>query len=92
MRRTNSNLKAVLGGAFLRLLAVSQSLTTVGKGGYRAVLAGAMIFALLALGCLVVPVYRGPIGWRIVAAVLALPALFVFWDFALRGPHAFGFY
>jgi hypothetical protein len=93
LRHTRINFIATAVGLLFTLFALANSLVTVassGGKGYRGVLLTALISELLALGCFAVPFARGPLGWRVAAAVLASPALFVLDDFVRRAPFAFG--
>ena len=70
--------------------AIACSNVTLARGSYRGVLVAASACAGLSLGCLAVPFVRGPMGWRVVAVVVALGAVFVVWDFLRRAPFVFG--
>jgi hypothetical protein len=70
-------------------IALANSFVTLTSQDYRGALLTALVCSLLAIACLVVPLVRGPTGWRVIAVLLASPALFVFADFARRAPHAF---
>jgi hypothetical protein len=93
LRHIRINFIAMAVGLLLTLVAVANSLVTVASShasGYRGVLMTAVVSELLALGCFAVPFTRGPLGWRVAAAVLASPALFVLDDFVRRAPGVFG--
>lgn len=81
---------ATAAGFLLMLFALANSFVTLASQDYRGALLTALGCSLLALGCLAVPFVRGPLGWRVVAVILASPALFVLADFARRAPYAFG--
>ena len=92
MRYTRINFIAAVIGVLLTLLALANSFVTIATrhpSGYRTPLLIAIVSEFLALGCLAVPVIRGPVAWRIGALILAFPALFVLSDFARRAPSAF---
>jgi hypothetical protein len=93
LRPTRINFVATGIGILLTLFALANSLVTIAtshSSGYRGALLTALISELLALGCFAVPFFRGPLAWRVAAAVLASPALFVLSDFARRAPGVFG--
>ena len=85
-----TNLSALLLGVLLMLIALTCSSVTLARGSYAGVLLTALVCGLLALGCLAVPVARGPMGWRVIAIVLAFPMLFVVSEFLRRAPYLFG--
>jgi hypothetical protein len=85
-----SNLAAILLGVLLMLVAWTCSNVTLARGSYAGVLITAMVCGLLAVLCLAVPFIRGPIVWRIAAAVFALPMLFIVSDFLRRAPYVYG--
>jgi hypothetical protein len=93
MRSIGFNFIATALGLLLTLVAVANSFVTVATSrasGYRGVLLTALVCEVLALGCFAVPFARGPMRWRVTAAVLASPALFVMDDFVRRAPGVFG--
>ena len=93
LQSTRINFIATAIGLLLTVFAFMNSLVTVATSdasGYRGVLLTALVSELLALGCFAVPFTRGPLGWRVSAAVLASPGLFVMDDFVRRAPGVFG--
>ena len=93
MRYTRINFIAAAVGVLLTLFALANSFVTIATrhpSGYRTPLLTALASELLAVVCLAIPLVRGPLAWRVAAAVLACPALFVLSDFARRAPSAFG--
>jgi hypothetical protein len=90
LRHARTNFLATAAGFALMLFALANSLVTLASGDYTGALLTALGCAFLALGCLAVPFIRGPLEWRLLATVTALPALFVFADFARRAPYVFG--
>jgi hypothetical protein len=85
-----TNLSAAAVGVLLMLLALANSFVTLANGHYGGVLLTSGVSATLALVCFAIPLVRGPLRWRIIAVVLALPWLFVISDFVRRAPYAFG--
>ena len=90
MWHARSNFLAAAAGFLLMLVALASSFVTLATQDYRGAMLTALTCALLSLLCFAVPFVRGPVGWRVVAVLLASPALFVFADFAQRAPRAFG--
>jgi hypothetical protein len=84
-----SNSFAAFLGAILMLVALACSNVTVASGRYRGVLLISLACTTAALACLSVPWRRGPGGWRVAAAALALPTTFILWDFLRRAPAVF---
>jgi hypothetical protein len=74
----------------LTFVALVCSNITLARGSYARVLSVAMACAALSGLCLAVPFVRGPMRWRIISAVLALPVVFVVSDFIRRAPQVFG--
>jgi len=72
------------------LIALVCSNVTLARGSYAGVLLTAMACGLVALACLAVPIVRGPMGWRVIAVIVALPMLFIVSDFLRRAPYVFG--
>lgn len=90
LRHLLSNFYAAAVGVLLILFALANSLVTLTGGHYGVVLLTALSSAALSVCFMAVPFYRGPLGWRIAAIVLASPALFVVSEFLRRAPFAFG--
>ena len=90
MRRKSINLTAATAGVLLMLPALVNALVTLTGGRYGPFLIESLVEATLAVGCLAVPLVRGPLPWRIAAVLLASPWLFVAGDFLRRGPFVFG--
>jgi len=78
------NFLALVIGGILMCLALCCSMVTLAHGGYRTALLTALAASVLAVLCLARPSFRGSTFYRVVAAVLALPALFVWLDFSRR--------
>lgn len=72
------------------VIALAASLVTVVGGDYRRPLLASSACTTLSLACLAVPFARGPTAWRVLALLLASPALFILLDLLRRAPHAFG--
>lgn len=49
-------------------------------GNYHPVLRDVIVGTVLALLCMAVPLIRGPMGWRIAAGIIALPAPLILLD------------
>lgn len=90
LRFRPTNLSAFSLGVLLMLIAFACSNVTLAGGSYAGVLLTAMVCGLLALVCLSIPFFCGPIGWRVAALIFALPMLFIVCDFVRRAPHVFG--
>jgi hypothetical protein len=78
------NILASAAGAVLMLFALTNSLVTLTDGNYRAVLLTAVASSLLSILCLLIPFVRGPLVYRVLATIIAMPAVFVWIDFARR--------
>jgi hypothetical protein len=90
MRFSRGNFWATFAGFVLMLVGLLNSLVTLATRDYRGALATALGCAVLGVACLAVPIVRGPRAWRVIAAVVASPAVFIVLDFARRAPSVFG--
>jgi hypothetical protein len=63
---------------------------TIGGGDYRVVLLVALGGMVVADVCCAVMIWRGDVV-RLVPVVIALPSLYIVWEFLRRAPGTFGF-
>jgi hypothetical protein len=84
------NFWACVCGALLMLFALANTFVTLASGDYAITLLTALGSTMAAVCALAIPFIRGPASWRVLAVVLASPALFVLSDFIRRAPYAFG--
>jgi hypothetical protein len=80
----NSSASAV--GGILIIFAMCNSLMTLARGSYRPVLLTALMCSVLGTLFLSIPMIRGPWPYRVIAMLVASPAIFVWYDFAGRFP------
>ena len=80
----------MLAGFWLQMASLFFIFTTVAVGGYRRVLATAIILTVTATLCFVLAFRKGGPLARIVCFVLVLPTIFVASEFIRRAPYAFG--
>jgi hypothetical protein len=74
--------------ALLMLVSLASENVTLVSQDYRAVLAGALATMIVAdLLCVPSILRRGRERW--IAVLIALPSLFILWDFARRAPYVF---
>lgn len=85
--RASSGVLLISGVSYM-LFALGCANITVASQDYRIILLAAMACMANADVCFAVVAYRG--GWfRVIAALLSSPSLFIIWDFLRRAPYVF---
>ena len=72
------------------LFALANTFVTLASQDYAITLLTALASAIAAVCVLAIAFVRGSVSWRLLAVVLASPALFVLSDFIRRAPYTFG--